>query len=356
MRLSVITITCRENPRLSDMAKTLAASLAREPGVELEWIIVDEHGSRRGLEVSEEFTGDRMTIMALRPFSSPHRDASEKRPAHNSARNAGLQDATGDYVVFLNDCSLVTQDWVSVAVDCAAQNLGWRCKAHIVHDIAMPTNGIVRMKDHHDRLRPIPSATVPGTCWGAPMAAFRQIGGFDIAYDGEDKGHDLDAVLRLARLGVNFVTTERAFCVRLRRTRTKNEISTIKAVFNGVRNLKLIQKLNADPDRILPLEPGQESVEPAPRAAPPRAPRVVLSNLNYPRLAGPAQSAAKRPSRAPAVIRRPARIGDDIPGPDGNRIGAIPAVTNGAGDPDDLSGLDPSELDGEIADELEGLA
>ena len=42
MRLSVITITCRRDPRFARMAQAIAANLARHPEVELEWIVVDE--------------------------------------------------------------------------------------------------------------------------------------------------------------------------------------------------------------------------------------------------------------------------------------------------------------------------
>ncbi len=256
MKLSVITITCRETPRLEDMAKTLSASCARAESVELEWIVVDEKQRTWNLTPASS----RMTVEYAIPLPSDHRTAGEKMPAHNSARMAGLMRATGEYVVFLNDCTLVTQDWASVALDCFKEGKGWKCKTHVVNDLNVPANGIVRMKDHHDRLRPVPSNTVPGACWGAPAAAFAAIHGFDLAYDGEDKGHDLDAVLRLARIGLQFVTTERAFGVRLRRTKTKGEISTRKEAFNGAKNHKLLQKLHTDRNRVHPLVPAGNGV------------------------------------------------------------------------------------------------
>ncbi len=346
MKLSVITITCRANPRLSEMARTLAASLDRAPSVDLQWIVVDEQGKDDAVATAMQSVQampslNRFTAQQVPPLPSPHRYAGEKMPAHNSARMAGLLVATGDYVVFLNDCTLVTQDWVSVAADCFAKGKGWRCKTHVVSDMKVPDNGIVRMKDHHDLLRPVPPATVPGACWGAPHAAFEAIGGFDLAYDGEDKGHDLDAVLRLARIGVPFITTERAACVRLRRTKTKTEISTRKEAFNGVRNLKLLQKLNLDRDRTQPLQPAGNGViqyAPPPTAAAPAAPAPTRTPAGRPArpvrpapapraTAGSARPIRRRgrgaqPAAAPAEMP-PVADGGDHPGP----VDTSPAVT-----------------------------
>jgi hypothetical protein len=253
MKLSVITITCREQPRFAEMLSTLLGSFGRRTNqsTELEWIIVDEKsGPNRWTEPTTPLPKG-FVVWATPPLPSRHRQG-DKLPAHNSARNAGLAEATGDYVVFLNDCTVVTRSWVATAELVAGAGLGWRVKAHVVNDLALPTDGVLKYRDHYDRLRPVAGTSVPGACWGAPRAKLLEIGGFDLAYDGEDKGHDLDAVLRLERVGVAFVTTEQAFCVRLRRTKMQAEISLRKESFNGARNQKLLNELARDRDRTVP--------------------------------------------------------------------------------------------------------
>jgi len=253
MKISIITITCRENPRLEEMYRTLVGSLRQCPtDLDVEWIVVDEkaHAVDRlaALPVVDDF------VVKLRePLPSVARAQLDKDPAHNSARNAGLLavDDDSDYVVFLNDCTIVTKAWFELVRDCST--LGFRCRTHVMADIAIPSNGAVTFKDHNDRLREVPPATVAGPCWGAPKAAFDAIGGFDLSYDGEDRGHDADAILRLARAGVRFVCSERAFAITLRRTKNRGEVSTRKAAFVGARNTKLFNALGKERTRIYPL-------------------------------------------------------------------------------------------------------
>ena len=295
MKISVITITCRENPRLEDMARSLAGSLGRAKGVELEWIIVDER--------KRDFSFKGLTIKVVVPLSSPHRESQDKAPAHNSARNAGLFAAKGDYVVFLNDCAVVTRGWVELVTDMAKEGLGMRCKAFAAHDMAIPADGVITYRDHHDRLRPVPPTTVAGVCWGAPARAFDKIHGFDLGYDGEDKGHDLDAIIRLSRTGLQFASSERAFVIRLTRTATKNEISTRREVFNGARNKQLVGgTLSADRDRILPLVEAR-----APRVAPPAAvaPAPAPTPVTRPAAADRVDNATP-PVPAPVKVAEPA--------------------------------------------------
>lgn len=295
MKLSIVTITCRNNPRISDMARTLTGSLGDQP-VEIEWIIVDE--LKRATPTTPISTPENFFMKFTTPLETTHRLGEERAPAHNSARNAGLFVATGDYVVFLNDCTLVTRNWVALVADVAREGLGLRCRAFSMHDMAVPEHGLISYRDHNDRLRPVPPTTVAGPCWGAPRRSFDEIHGFDLAYDGEDKGHDIDAVLRLARVGVRFVSSERAFVISLRRTKTKGEVSTRKEVFVGARNQKLLNQLQREPDRTLPVGEAsptlsQMAVGLSPTPKPPKPPGA-------PRINGDAAAPAAPPP--PAMI------------------------------------------------------
>jgi hypothetical protein len=262
MNIAVITITCRPDPRLEEMGKTLEASARRCNKAKVGWIIVDELASARTdatIQTLMEINDRRVLgVQVVPPMPSEHREGPAKRPAHNSARNAGLRAAVGaDYVVFLNDCALVTADFVSVANELGQMGKGWRVRSMLEHEVRVkpdPNSGELRFRDRADLFRPVLVTTVAGTCWGAPMAAFQAIGGFDLAYDGEDKNHDADAAIRLGRAGIAFVTTQRAIAVSLRRTKNRDDISTDRASFVGVRNQALLRRLGTEPTRIHPLE------------------------------------------------------------------------------------------------------
>lgn len=406
-RLTVITITCRTNPRLTEMGRTLRASFLRaERDARLQWVIVDELDRDMapmmlelgGKALFDDDHGDAtcallapgFTIERARPWHTEHRTRPDRTPAHNSARNAGLERATGDFVVFLNDCSVVTSGWVQVAIDCARARVGWRCKADSMHEMKIPENGVVRHRDHHDLLRKVPPSTVVGPCWGAPIEAFASIRGFDLAYDGHDKCHDLDAITRLARVGVQFVTTERALVVRLRRTKSSDEISTRADAFVGAPNKLLYNELLRDSKRTSPLRDGfeapSETVPAFARAAvAPEPGEVSLSDYDGVELPIPVpeqilrdlRDGARSPERAylDAVLdgRRPGAAISVVPARNGVRLLRVPGSQPGAevtdldvdnalagqpiasdeldlSDVDDIDDVPPDELDHMMGD------
>lgn len=334
MLIAIVTPTCRENPRTIECSRTLAAALRHAPDVQLAWIIVDE--KLRPLEhlidaknpqVLEQLEAGRLQPFVVQPLPSKHREPGpNKAPAHNAARSAGLLAAFNEgaeYTVFLNDCNVVTYGILKVLADCAKQGVGYRAKMHDVYDLPIPADGVVKHKDHHDLLRPIPVTSACGALWGAPTKSFADIKGFDLSYDGERYGNDLDCVVRLSRVGVTFVTTERAFVIQMRRTKIAEEITTRKDVTHGERNHRLFNDLQRDTKRTLPLwiagEP--EPLAPAPMVAAPvaaeepkpkwkkRAPPIVGANLRHAgRGAGKAPiDPARRPAQpAPPAAAAPA--------------------------------------------------
>lgn len=329
MKISVVTITCRANGRLAEMARCLAATFQKAGGeLELEWIIVDELAADRDMtfltkagflhaahpEV-DSFQSEAMVAVHIAPPITKHRIGGNKAVAHNTARNAGLLEAKGDYVIFLNDCNMVTADWASVARDACIAKVGWKCKMQVLVDMKVPEDGLLRKPGHHDLMRPVPVLTAASASWGAPREAFEQIRGFDLAYDGERYANDLDAIVRLSRIGTPFVTTARAFVIQLRRTKIDKEITTRKDVYAGVRNKKLFARLQSDKDRITPIwEVGEpEPVEAVPAVAAPAAtpsraqqpPRARFVQCpappKNPGAAAPRHIRPSAPARAPIV-------------------------------------------------------
>jgi hypothetical protein len=304
MKISIITITCRANPRLEEMARCLNATFNKVGGLALEWIIVDElHATRDHsaiIDIVCPLDHDGTSLRSVKFFPPPatvHRTSSDKAVAHNTARNAGLADATGDYIVFLNDCNMVTVDLASVLRDCAKEGLGIKIKMQSLVDMKIPDDGIIR-RGHHDLLRNVPVLAAASACWGAPKQAFDAIHGFDLSYDGERYGNDLDAIVRLSRVGVRFVSTERAYTLQLRRTKIDNEITTRKDVYAGARNKKLFANLQSDKHRVLPI---WEYGQPQPVAVDTGKPVKVVRQ--------------PRPAPAPRIVQCPApRAATTAPG------------------------------------------
>lgn len=377
MKLTIITPTCRSNPRLDEVARTLAHSLSHAPAdMELQWIIVDEMERDTATLIGAagpimELAGKHaMDVFVVPPLPSNHRRAgTEKAPAHNSARAAGLMVADGDYVILLNDCNVVTYGFMNVVYDCYKQKYGFRARMHEVADMAIPADGRVAFKDHHDLLRPIPATTAAGTCWGAPMEAFQAVRGFDRSYDGERYGNDLETIIRLSRVGVTFVTTERCFAIQLRRTKIAEEITTRKDVIKGKTNHKMFNQLMRDKARIHPMWEMHEPT-PAPKAVAPAAveasaaadagpPRPswkrkppVVGGGQRPSHQQPNQLAKGRaptPQVRPAAGHPPASVVSTAPGP-APGPGAAPIIEMGQGkvEPDSLD--DDDELDAAIGD------
>jgi hypothetical protein len=303
--ISVITISCREKGRLSEMAKTLVAN-ARASKVKLEWIVVDEQFAKPHRRDFTKLVGKAIKLRHIKLPLSDLRKAG--LPDHNRARNIGLAEAKGNYVVFLDDCYLVADGWAKAVADVAKAGKGFRPKMHSVNNLVLPPDALIKGLAHWDKFTPVKANTVAGPCWGAPKAAFDKIVGFDEAYCGQDKYHDLDACIRLGRAGVKFVTTERAFVVCLRSTKDHDDVTANKEAQGGHRNQKLYNDLVLDRSRIVPVKPAAPVVvePPTPTPAPPPA---------APPAAKPAAPKAPAPPAVPGPSNRGNHTGKRPPAP-----------------------------------------
>jgi hypothetical protein len=336
-KLSVVTPTCRANPRFAEMARTLFASFRRAPvDTLLEWIIVDD---RLWHEATEDRQAPILEALAELPLEVQQRihldhfappatdcrgpDIADPLPAHNTARNAGLGAVALDssYVVILSDCCAVTQDWVSVALECAAKNLGWRARIVAKHDHPIPVGAPFTFSESYDRMHAQPAQSAAGPCWGAPRDALISVGGFDTDFDGEDDYYDHEILLRLARVGVTFVSTRRATVVRLGRTKIKTDVTTRQGAIRASRNQAYYQQLGVDKARILPGAAaaagigslaGRSAAQQAARpAAPAPAPRMASNPAMVQTARAAAPSAHRAPPRPAPTMPAAARAHDE---------------------------------------------
>jgi hypothetical protein len=264
MKICIITGTCRKDPRFAEMAATIKHN-AEQLGddVMVDWIVVDEHLWREDRDVDPTGILDNVDLLHVAPAPSTVRgpDVEVDLPDLANLRNSGFDHIEpdpesggpeNDYVLFLDDCHILETGLLVAVAELAKQGHGFRGKLHSHQNLQLPPDGGYQERARWDKFRPVKASTVPGACWGAPLAAFAAIKGFDMAYAGESKFVDLDACTRLERTGVRFFTTERAWAIELRATKGREEISTRGEAFRGDNNRKTFAELGRDRSRIAP--------------------------------------------------------------------------------------------------------
>lgn len=252
MKLSIITITCRREAALDAMARAVGASAAKAKGHDVEWIIVDEHARTAPVVKG-------VATKVVKPKRSKVRPA----PATARARNTGLGVASGDYVVFLDDNRVITESFVQVMAELS--DAGQAYRPHLIQAPSAPTfvvpeDGVVGGAKWEELGKNVPSkATNVSSCFGAPMAAFQKVNGFDESFDGESKRGDTECAIRVERSGVPFFTTKRVAVLLLHRS--KNDGAEIVEPSTN-ENAKHWAAVMRDKDRITPVKGG--IIKPAP--------------------------------------------------------------------------------------------
>ena len=280
MKISIITITCRKNAGLERLALTLSANARRNPGVLVEWLVVDEllWGGDASVDLSarqREVVADQVVTVHLPPkptrWRGPFREEPINLPDPNSARNTGLAFASGDYALFVDDHCVVTANYLREAIDCADKGRGFRANVIYRAMVGIRPDGLVTEGEEGGS---VPRRMMVSQCngvFGAPMESFRAISGFDESYAGEMGWEDLDAVERLSRTGVEFFGS-RAAAVIHDTANGDDKLETHHAPANAERWTNLL----LERERILPaqaqptLDELRIALGPAPRAAPER--------------------------------------------------------------------------------------
>lgn len=237
MKISIVTITCRHEPRYREMEATIAANVARVQDVDLEWLIVDELG--------RDFESDSIDVRMVRPQPSEWRDRGFPDP--QTARNTALSEVRGDYVVFLDDCTIVNNYWLEQVIECANNGWGYRCNVVDLSNTKLPIDGaFVWPHASPDRFRTCLATTVAGRCFGAPNKALCDIGGFDMIYSGGMPKGAMDAFVRTERAGLIWKTNRRGWAIQLTCTHDRAAVGRRD---HDVRNKGFFDALLSDRER-----------------------------------------------------------------------------------------------------------
>jgi hypothetical protein len=216
--ISLITITAREHPGLEAMAVSIFNALnvaiplietdvrQREaPPVRFartfEWIIVDKLRDTTGRREQVQAWTKGLPVIHIAPKPT------DREPDMNGARNSGLICARGDYVLFLDDWSIVSEAWFRVAWEARLKGWAVRYPFAYVYDDAQPVTVQMPVWPY-----PINPTGMRGSAVGYPMEPLLQLNGFDEAYAGEIK-EDIEIGVRMARLGVQLMAVPGAWVV-----------------------------------------------------------------------------------------------------------------------------------------------
>lgn len=272
MKLAIVTITCRPEPRFADMAKSIIGSILSVPDKskdhEIVWIVVDEQlaaGTPEGRRAREaglaEVVGDVLPVLHCVPKPSkvrgPTRETPEDLPDQNNARNTGLAvalAAEADYALYLDDCTVITQSTIQAVLVAAANDHCLRVPIIFKNDVLVPESGKVAMGETGGlHFVPCKATTAAGGCFGMPIAALLAISGFDEVYAGAMGKQDLDAFVRAERAGWKWMTTKRCAAIQLGKTHDKASVSRNDEALSGRASVKPWNDLLRDKTRTTPI-------------------------------------------------------------------------------------------------------
>jgi hypothetical protein len=266
MKLAIVTITCRPEPRFADMVKAIAGSISAskiEP--KPYWIVVDDvlNAAETRIARSEglkRIVDSQFGLLHVQPKPSkvrgPWRTTPEDLPDQNNARNTGLTFAIAmdaDYVLYVDDCTVITQSTIQAVLACAEKNVCLRVPIVFKNDIVIPQDGKVSMGESGGfHFVPCKATTAAGGCFGMPIEALVGIGGFDEVYAGAMGKQDLDAFMRAERAGWKWVTTKRCAAIQLAKTHDKASVSRNDEALSGRASVKPWNNLLRDKTRFMP--------------------------------------------------------------------------------------------------------
>lgn len=209
MKLTFVTCTARREPRFDWAADSLARSLASYH-IDHEWIVVDDilwHDPGRVNQLGAAVFAANCTYEVKlnvkhitpkpSPWRGPYRITSKDYFALNNARNTAICHATGDHVVFFDDCTVLDIDFVLWHARVAARGVAL-AGSYTTYHHAIVDRGQVLQGELHDAQdhRGDTERIAPGGGWlyglnmSMPLASLLITNGYDERFDGQPGGDD----------------------------------------------------------------------------------------------------------------------------------------------------------------------
>jgi N-acetylglucosaminyl-diphospho-decaprenol L-rhamnosyltransferase len=249
--ISVVIVTWNGRPHL----EVCLTALLGQQGVDAETIVVDNASTDGTAEVVRaRFPWVRLLVLP------------ENR-GFAGGNNAGVREAGGQYVAFLNDDTSVDRGWLSAlrkGIDEPNRIVLATSRVVYMHDpeiVDSAGDGLTRaggaFKRHHGgRAGEVGESTeVFGACGAAflmPRAIFDEIGGFDEDFFASHEDVDLSYRARLRGYRVRYVADA---VVRHHGSKTLGRVSA-SAVFHSQRNLEWVYVKNTPARLLLRTLPG----------------------------------------------------------------------------------------------------
>lgn len=206
VKISVILVTKRLDPKFEWALQSLKDQTFRD----FEYIIIDGYYNRRNERVKRLIENANVNFPVLY-LPEKHSRWRGQRAQISNARNTGLIFASGQYVVFHDDCIKMKPDWLE-------KHLKYLEQGHIVASswigyrrVEEDGKGIEDDIGIEYRIKMVKDPQITTAAWfycancSFPLQAGLDINGFDEDYDGEIGQEDLQFGLRLERNGYKMV-------------------------------------------------------------------------------------------------------------------------------------------------------
>jgi glycosyl transferase family 2 len=208
--ITIVTITARRDPMWEPMLQSLAEArqVARggDESFYLEWVVVDAglwYDPRRVIDLHHLVmdSGGPFPVIHIAPkpsvFHGPWTD--RHLPDQNGARNTGIVYANGDYLVFIDDCSVVHPNFLRRAWAAREESRIVRF-AHrfwrpiVNHGLKPPDD------ERYAQYGRLTETSLRGSGVGYPLAILLDMNGFDERFSGAPK-EDIGIGIRLKAAG-----------------------------------------------------------------------------------------------------------------------------------------------------------
>ena len=213
--LSLVYITSRKEPHFDWFINSLRREM-RElgDGVPMpELIVIDFYHAQDRMPYGMGWVGPiKWASPKPTPIQGRYRLTDHDAFAASNARNTGLCLASGTYIVFVDDVSVLVNGWLAAAMEAMRENrivcgayrkvkeLSVDDKGNITHWIGFEGGQDTRWKDARPSPTQCPAQWLYGCSFGIPVETLLSVNGFDEALDGLSF-EDVCLGLRLEKAG-----------------------------------------------------------------------------------------------------------------------------------------------------------